>query len=118
MQSSESDFASRRFSTASLPERQRLSFWRDFFGQEIVHCDIEVEREGQALVETWERYFGSLTQLKVSPDEGLAVLAALADWVIALQGDPKPSARQQCRSLVRNATPPSRSTFISSVCTQ
>ena len=45
MPSSASDFASRRFSTASLPERQRLSFWRDFFGQEIVHCDIEVERD-------------------------------------------------------------------------
>jgi hypothetical protein len=39
------DYAIQRFSTRGLAERDRVSFWRDFFAGEIVHCDVEVEPE-------------------------------------------------------------------------
>ncbi|MGY3696068.1 AraC-like DNA-binding protein [Bradyrhizobium sp. USDA 3240] len=35
------DFASYRFSTRDLPERIRLSLWREHFGRCVVHADIE-----------------------------------------------------------------------------
>ncbi|MBB5047273.1 uncharacterized protein (TIGR02680 family) [Rhodopseudomonas rhenobacensis] len=50
-------------------------------------ADAAVERQGQNLVQDWERHFAGLTQLRIDPDDGLAALTALADWVVALQGD-------------------------------
>ena len=50
-------------------------------------ADAEVEREGRNSIESWERHFASLEQLEVSPDDGRAAVAALADWVVTLQGD-------------------------------
>ena len=50
-------------------------------------ADAEVEREGKNLIGAWEHHFASLEQLQVDPDDGLAALTALADWVSALQGD-------------------------------
>jgi AraC-like DNA-binding protein len=35
------DFAPSRFSTSPLPDRDRLPFWREVFGQQVVRCDIE-----------------------------------------------------------------------------
>ena len=34
------DFAPIRYSTNDLPQRDRFSFWRDFFAGQIVHCDV------------------------------------------------------------------------------
>ena len=50
-------------------------------------ADAEVERKGIDLIETWERYFAGLKQLQVGSDDRLAALAALGDWVAALDGD-------------------------------
>ena len=50
-------------------------------------ADANVEQEGQNLIQAWERHLDSLTQLRVSADDDLAALTALADWVVALQGD-------------------------------
>lgn len=50
-------------------------------------ADAEVERQGGALVADWERYLAKLDQLAVDPDEGGAALAAMAEWVVALQGE-------------------------------
>jgi AraC-like DNA-binding protein len=35
------EFVSHRFSTRELPERMRLPLWRDYFGQGLVHAEIE-----------------------------------------------------------------------------
>jgi uncharacterized protein (TIGR02680 family) len=50
-------------------------------------ADADVDHEGESLVQAWERHFAGLKQLQVSPDDALAALTALADWVVALQGD-------------------------------
>jgi uncharacterized protein (TIGR02680 family) len=50
-------------------------------------ADSDVEREGQNLIQAWERCFASLKQLQVSPDDGFAALTALAEWVVALDGN-------------------------------
>ncbi|MFZ5680178.1 MAG: TIGR02680 family protein [Pseudomonadota bacterium] len=50
-------------------------------------ADSDVEREGQNLIQAWERCFASLKQNQVSPDDGFAALAALSEWVVALDGD-------------------------------
>ncbi|MGZ5898949.1 MAG: TIGR02680 family protein [Reyranella sp.] len=50
-------------------------------------ADAEVEQQGRQLIEAWERHFGSIQQLHVSPDDSVAALAALADWVVGLDGD-------------------------------
>jgi AraC-like DNA-binding protein len=34
-----------RFSTADLPEGERLPFWREFFAREIVHADVEPQAD-------------------------------------------------------------------------
>ncbi len=31
-----------RFSTNELPERDRLSFWREHWARAAIHCDVEV----------------------------------------------------------------------------
>jgi uncharacterized protein (TIGR02680 family) len=49
--------------------------------------DTEVEQQGRQLIEAWERHFGSIQQLHVSSDDSVAALAALADWVLGLDGD-------------------------------
>jgi uncharacterized protein (TIGR02680 family) len=49
--------------------------------------DAEVEAKGLTLVGDWERHFAGLEQLTVTSDEGAAVLTALADWVVAMDGD-------------------------------
>ncbi len=41
MASNAADFATIRFSTDQLPERQRLPMWREEFGRAVVRVDIE-----------------------------------------------------------------------------
>ena len=41
MPSGETDFAPLRFSTGALPVRDRVPFWCEMFGRQIVHVDIE-----------------------------------------------------------------------------
>ena len=41
MSTSAADFVSYRFSTRALPERMRIPLWRESFGRNIVHADIE-----------------------------------------------------------------------------
>jgi uncharacterized protein (TIGR02680 family) len=50
-------------------------------------ADADVERKGIDLIEAWDRYFAGLKQLQISSDDRLAALAALGDWVTALDGD-------------------------------
>ncbi|ALK09629.1 TIGR02680 family protein [Blastochloris viridis] len=65
-------------------------------------ADAAVERQGQNLVQDWERHFAGLTQLRIDPDDGLAALTALADWVVALQGDNP--ARQELQAAQQQAS--------------
>ena len=59
-------------------------------------ADAGIEREGQALQRGWERHLAGLQQLQVDAE---AVLAALADWVVSLQGDnPAQQALQQAQA--------------------
>jgi AraC-like DNA-binding protein len=44
MLSAGSDPAPLRFSTDALPQRERLPFWREVFGRQVVHCDVEPAR--------------------------------------------------------------------------
>ncbi|HEY1934421.1 MAG TPA: TIGR02680 family protein [Acetobacteraceae bacterium] len=46
-------------------------------------ADDAVEHEGQALVERWETHLAGLRQLRLDAD---AALAALGDWIAALEG--------------------------------
>jgi uncharacterized protein (TIGR02680 family) len=55
--------------------------------EQRTRADTEVDRQGLVLVESWERHFAELNQLTVDSDEGAAALAALADWVVTMQGD-------------------------------
>ena len=41
MRSDGLDFTPRRFSTTTLVERDRVPFWRDVFGRQVVHLDIQ-----------------------------------------------------------------------------
>ncbi len=41
MSTGTADFVSHRFSTRELPERMRIPLWRENFGRNIVHVDIE-----------------------------------------------------------------------------
>lgn len=50
-------------------------------------ADTNVEHEGQNLIQAWDSHFAALKQLHVSPEDSLAALTALADWVVALYGD-------------------------------
>ncbi|WP_420131718.1 TIGR02680 family protein [Rhodopseudomonas sp.] len=50
-------------------------------------ADADVEREGRNLVEVWDRHLAGVRQLRIAPDDRLAALTALADWVVALEGD-------------------------------
>lgn len=50
-------------------------------------ADVDVEREGQDLVEAWGVHFAGLKQLQVSADDSLTALTALTDWVVASHGD-------------------------------
>ncbi|MFO1087692.1 MAG: TIGR02680 family protein [Reyranellaceae bacterium] len=49
-------------------------------------ADADVERQGNALVADWDRYLAKLDRLTFDPDEGSATLAAMTEWVVALQG--------------------------------
>src|SRR5260370_27196517 len=44
MPSAGSDPAPLRFSTDALPQRERVPFWREVFGRQVVRCDIEPAR--------------------------------------------------------------------------
>jgi uncharacterized protein (TIGR02680 family) len=50
-------------------------------------ADLEVERQGRQLIDAWEHRLAGLLQLSVAPDAAVAALAALAEWVVALDGD-------------------------------
>lgn len=50
-------------------------------------ADAEVEQQGQVLVSDWERHFAGLAQLTISSEENTSALAALAEWVVAMDGD-------------------------------
>jgi uncharacterized protein (TIGR02680 family) len=51
------------------------------------HADAVVERQGLALIEAWDRCLAALKQLEIAPDASAAALAALAEWVVVLEGD-------------------------------
>ncbi len=59
----------------------------DTAAEQRTRADTEVDREGLVLVEDWERHFAELKQLTIESDDGAAALAALADWVVTMQGD-------------------------------
>jgi uncharacterized protein (TIGR02680 family) len=59
----------------------------DMAARRRTETDAEVERQGRVLIESWERHFAGLKQLDISPDDGAAALAALAEWVVAIHGD-------------------------------
>ncbi|MDO8974437.1 TIGR02680 family protein [Reyranella sp.] len=59
----------------------------DAAAQRREQADTDVEHQGSTLVTDWERYLATFDQLAVEPDEIGATLAALAEWVIALQGE-------------------------------
>ncbi|TKV77657.1 TIGR02680 family protein [Bradyrhizobium elkanii] len=46
-------------------------------------ADVGVEREGQSLIDAWERCFAGLRHNLVALDDRFAVLASLAEWVLA-----------------------------------
>ena len=50
-------------------------------------ADADVDQQEETLILAWERHFASLTQLRLGPDDGVAALTALADWVVAPDGD-------------------------------
>lgn len=50
-------------------------------------ADAEVDHEGSNLIQAWERHFAGLKQLLVSPDDSQVAFAALADWVVGLDGE-------------------------------
>ena len=58
-------------------------------------ADTGIGREGQALVQAWERHAAGLTQLRLDVERALA---ALVEWVVGLQGDnPAQEALQQAQ---------------------
>ena len=64
-------------------------------------ADAEVERQGRSLVGAWQGYFDDLRQLRVDPAANAAALAALADWVVAVEGD-NPAQRLLQHALEEN----------------
>jgi uncharacterized protein (TIGR02680 family) len=59
----------------------------DNAAQRRADADAMVERQGRALIEGWDRCFAALQQLEVAPDASAAAVAALAEWVVVLEGD-------------------------------
>lgn len=60
-------------------------------------ADAEVEQQGYGLVSAVQDYFDGLRQLRVDPAANAAALAALADWVVTVEGD------NPAQSLLRRA---------------
>ena len=60
MPSDRLNFAPRRFSTALLPERERLAYWREMFGRQVAHCDIESRSNGPFKAESVVRGLAGL----------------------------------------------------------
>lgn len=60
----------------------------DFDGatERRAQADAEVERAGETLVRDWECHFAGLEQLTITPEETAAALAALAGWVLGMDG--------------------------------
>jgi uncharacterized protein (TIGR02680 family) len=65
-------------------------------------ADAAVERQGSSLVGAWQGYLDGLKQLQVDPAATAPALAALADWVVAVEGD-NPAQRLLQRALEENA---------------
>jgi uncharacterized protein (TIGR02680 family) len=72
-------------------ERSRIRAERRFdaglAAEGRAQADVEVERQGRLLVEGWERYLAGLEFLTVAAEDGMAALAALAEWVSLIDGD-------------------------------
>lgn len=68
-----------------IQDERRLE--ADRAAERRAQADGEVEQAGQALVGRWERHFAALVQLAVAAEESCAALAALAEWVVAMEGD-------------------------------
>src|SRR5262249_18495407 len=77
----EDTFAHRR---NAQEERRREA---DMAIQHRADADSEVERQGGRLVYAWQDYFDGLRQLRVDPAANEPALAALADWVVTIEGD-------------------------------
>lgn len=69
--------------------------------QHRADADGEVERQGRGLVGAWQDYFDGLRQLRVDPAANAAALAALADWVVAVEGN-NPAQRLLQQALEEN----------------
>ena len=65
-------------------ERRREA---DMALQHRADADAEVERQGGSLVSAWQDYFDGLRQLRIDPAADAPALTALADWVVAIEGD-------------------------------
>src|SRR6185312_15131467 len=49
--------------------------------------EADIDRQGQILVEAWDRHLTGLVQLAVAFDEASAALSALAEWAVGIAGD-------------------------------
>lgn len=68
-----------------MQDERRLE--ADEAAERRTQADAEVDRQGRSLVESWDHHFIGLKQLQVDLDDRSAALAALTEWVLALQGD-------------------------------
>lgn len=50
-------------------------------------ADADVETQGRNLLADWERHIAGLVQLRLGAEDHDAAITALADWVVALNGD-------------------------------
>jgi hypothetical protein len=120
MPSGESDFAPLRFSIGPLPERDRVPFWRDVLGRQIVHVDIEPLSDDGFEAEAKLRFLPGLRsvsfvnsaarflrppRLVADGDDALAVLMNLGGTLTASQLDREVSLRPGDAALLLHAEP-------------
>jgi uncharacterized protein (TIGR02680 family) len=67
-------------------------------------ADADVDAEGRNLLAAWERHFAGLVQLRLGSEDHLAAMTALADWVVALNGDNPARQRLQAAQQLASVT--------------
>jgi AraC-like DNA-binding protein len=120
MPSGGTDFAPLRFSIGPLPERDRVPFWREVFGRQIVHVDIEPLSDDGFEAEAKLRPLPGLRsvsfvnsaarfvrppKLVADGDDALAVLMNLGGTLTASQLDREVSLRPGDAALLLHAEP-------------